>query len=107
MPTTQPHPVCGLMELRSRREDVGSVSRRGSSPRGPSARGSIAARALVPAAMFAVIDRISYQSQLVHKLGLIEVETAAGEFAASHLCCHDEGDCDGLAGGRDCTRRCI
>lgn len=29
MPTTQPHPVCGLMELRSRREDVGSVSRRG------------------------------------------------------------------------------
>jgi hypothetical protein len=75
----------------------------GSSPRGPSACGSIAARALVPAAMFAVIDRISYHSQLGHKLGLIEVETEAGEFAASHLCCHDERDCDGLAGGRDRT----
>jgi hypothetical protein len=50
------------------------------------------------------IDQVSSQPQLSHKLGLIEVEVKTSELSASYLQGYNEGNLNGLAGGRDSAR---
>ncbi len=47
------------------------------------------------------IDQVSPQPQLSHKLDLIEVEVKTSELSASYLHGYNEGNLNGLAGGRD------